>query len=91
MIGRGGFLKADDGRKHTKDEQENPHGKLSSGQAGSALSRQNSKISGSQSTDGDPGILFPHSRQARFCGQYRRSCRRSCGKFEREASEPGPA
>jgi hypothetical protein len=27
-IGPSGFLKADDGRKHTKDEQENPHGNL---------------------------------------------------------------
>jgi hypothetical protein len=36
-IGRGGFLKADDGRKHTKDEQENPHGNLSR----SGLSLQN--------------------------------------------------
>jgi hypothetical protein len=27
-IGRSGFLKADDGGKHTKDEQENPHCKL---------------------------------------------------------------
>jgi hypothetical protein len=36
-IGRGGFLKADDGRKHAKDEQENPHGNLSR----SGLSRQN--------------------------------------------------
>jgi len=37
-IGRSGFLKADDGRKHTKDEQENPHGNL---QSRSGLSRQN--------------------------------------------------
>jgi hypothetical protein len=44
-IGRSGFLKADDGGKHTKDEQENPHGNL---QSRSGLSRQNSKISGSQ-------------------------------------------
>jgi len=44
-IGRSGFLKADDGRKHTKDEQENPHDNL---QSRSGLSRQNSKISGSQ-------------------------------------------
>jgi hypothetical protein len=63
-IGRSGFLKADDGRKQTKDEQENPHGNLSPGQDGSGLSRQNSKISGSQTTDSDPGILFPHSRRA---------------------------
>jgi hypothetical protein len=44
-IGRSGFLEADDGRKHTKDEQENPHGNL---QSRSGLSRQNSKISGPQ-------------------------------------------
>src|SRR4029077_3761141 len=44
-LGRSGFLKADDGRKHTKDEQENLHGNL---QSRSGLSRQNSKISGSQ-------------------------------------------
>jgi hypothetical protein len=42
---RCGFLKADDGRKHTKDEQENPHGKL-----------QNKWFSNS---DSDPDILFP--------------------------------
>jgi|SRR5690348_8607398 hypothetical protein len=29
-IGRSGLLKADDGGKHTKDEQENPHGNLQS-------------------------------------------------------------
>ena len=28
-IGRRGFVKADDGRKHTKGEEENPHGNLS--------------------------------------------------------------
>jgi hypothetical protein len=39
------FLKADDGGKHTKDEQENPHGNL---QSRSGLSRQDSKTSGSQ-------------------------------------------
>jgi hypothetical protein len=39
-LGRSGFLKTDDGRKHTKDEQENPHGNLSPGQDGSGLSRQ---------------------------------------------------
>jgi hypothetical protein len=44
-IGRSGFLEADDGRKHTNDEQENPHGNL---QSQGGLSRQNSKISGSQ-------------------------------------------
>jgi hypothetical protein len=44
-IGRSGFLKAHDGRKHTKDEQENPHGNL---QSRSGLSRQSCKISGSQ-------------------------------------------
>jgi hypothetical protein len=44
-VGRRGFLKADDGRKHTKDEQENPHGNL---QSRSALSRQSCKISSSQ-------------------------------------------
>jgi hypothetical protein len=44
-IGRSGFLKADDGGKHTEDEQENSHGNL---QSRSGLSRQNSKISGSQ-------------------------------------------
>jgi hypothetical protein len=37
-IGRSGFLKADDGGKHTKDEQENPHGNL---QSRNGLSRQN--------------------------------------------------
>ena len=36
-IGRSGFVKAEDGRKHTKDEQENPHGNL---QSRSGLSRQ---------------------------------------------------
>jgi hypothetical protein len=50
ILGRGGFLKADDSRKHTNDEQKNPHGKL--------------QISGSQTTDSDPNILFPHSRRA---------------------------
>jgi hypothetical protein len=80
-IGRSGFLKADDGGKHTKDEQENPHSNL---QSRSGSSRQNFKISGSQTTDSDPGILFPHSRRsarriaaniakllalARYCGQ----------------------
>jgi hypothetical protein len=44
-IGRSGFVKAEDGRKHTKDEQENPHGNL---QSRSGLSRQSCKISGSQ-------------------------------------------
>jgi hypothetical protein len=37
MIGRCGFVKADGGRKHTKGEEENPHGNLSR----SGLSRQN--------------------------------------------------
>jgi hypothetical protein len=43
-IVRGAPITTDDGRKHTKDEPENPHGNLSR----SGLSRQNSKISGSQ-------------------------------------------
>jgi len=60
-IGRSGFLKADDGRKHTKDEQENPHGNL---QSRSGLSRQNPKIKWFSNSDSDPGILFPHSRRA---------------------------
>jgi hypothetical protein len=58
-LGRSGFLKADNGRKHAKDEQKNPHGNLSPGQDGSGLSRQNSKISGPQATDSDPGIFIP--------------------------------
>jgi hypothetical protein len=36
-IGRCWFVKADNGRKHTKGEEENPHGDLSR----SGLSRQN--------------------------------------------------
>jgi hypothetical protein len=39
--------------RSAKDEQENPDGYLSPDQNGSGLSRQNSKISGSQSTDSD--------------------------------------
>jgi hypothetical protein len=78
-IGRDGFLKADDGRKHAKDEHENPHGNLSPGQNGSGLSRQNSKICGSQTTDSDPGIFIPAFATMR--GGLRRtlqSCRRRC-------------
>jgi hypothetical protein len=39
--------------RSAKDEQQNPDGYLSPDQNGSGLSRQNSKISGSQSTDSD--------------------------------------
>jgi hypothetical protein len=39
--------------RSAKDEHENPDGNLSPDQNGSGLSRQNSKISGSQSTDSD--------------------------------------
>jgi hypothetical protein len=60
-IGRSGFLEADDGRKHTKDEQEKPHGNL---QSRSGLSRQNPKIKWFSNSDSDPVILFPHSRRA---------------------------
>jgi hypothetical protein len=54
-IGRSGFLKADDGRKHTKDEPENPHGNLSPAQE---------EAEWFSNSDSDPGILFPHSRRA---------------------------
>jgi hypothetical protein len=36
-LGRSGFFKADDGRKHTKDEQKNPHRNLSPAQDGSGV------------------------------------------------------
>jgi hypothetical protein len=36
-LGRSGFFKADDGRKHTKDKQKNPHRNLSPAQDGSGV------------------------------------------------------
>jgi hypothetical protein len=51
------LFKADDGRKRTKDEQENLHGKV-----------QKKLVLHS---DGDPGILFPHSRRAAGPAQER--------------------
>jgi hypothetical protein len=79
-IGRCGFVKADDGRKHTKGEEENPHGNLSR----SGLSRRNvlkpqiaihvfySRIRDeppraaccSRSGRMGPSIVFPHSHIA---------------------------
>jgi hypothetical protein len=57
ILGRGGFFKADDGRKHTKDEQENPHGKL--------------QISGSQTQMAIQVFIPAFATRRGFCGEYR--------------------
>jgi hypothetical protein len=77
-LGRSGFLKADDGRKHAKDEQENPHGNL---QSRSGLSRQNSKISGSQTQIAIQVFYSRFATRRGYCGQYRRSCRSFPGSW----------
>jgi hypothetical protein len=88
-LGRSGFLKADDGGKHTKDEQENPHGNL---QLRSGLSRQNSKISGSQA---QIAIQVFYSRIRDEARPLRPISAKPPGglveSFEREATEPAPA
>jgi hypothetical protein len=88
-IGRSGFLEADDGGRHTKDEQKNPHGNL---QSRGALSRQNSKISGSQT---QIAIQVFYSRISRRGAAFAANIGEAAGglveSFEREATEPAPA
>jgi hypothetical protein len=73
-IGRSGFLEADDGRKHTKDEQEKPHGNL---QSRSGLSRQNPKIKWFSNSDSDPVILFPFATGRRAGSRVERATRKN--------------
>jgi hypothetical protein len=61
-IGRSGFLKADDGGKHTKDEQENPHCKLQNKYSQTQIAIQ---VFYSRISDGPPRQPRPGQRASR--------------------------